>query len=155
MKKWITYLACILGTELLGFAAGMATREGTKIYAETINKPPLSPPGIAFPIAWTILYALMGFALARVILAEKSPARKMGIYFYAGQLVFNLAWCFIFFGAQRFDIAFFWLLVMFGLVVAMVVNFKKVDGLAWKTQIPYLCWLVFAGYLNVGVWVMN
>jgi hypothetical protein len=27
-----------------------------------LNKPPLSPPGWVFPVVWTILYLMMGFA---------------------------------------------------------------------------------------------
>lgn len=141
--------------EAAGFAVGMLTKEGTKIYAETLIKPVLSPPGIVFPIAWTILYALMGISAARVILSDSSKARSMGLLFFGIQLVLNLAWSFIFFGAQRFDFALIELLVMIAAVIAMIVQFIKCDPLAGKLQIPYIAWLCFATYLNAAVTVLN
>ena len=155
MKNVMTYVICVLLVELCGFGVGMMTREGTAIYRDTIAKPPLSPAPIAFPIAWTILYALMGIGLARVIMSEASGDRTVAIALFAAQLVFNLAWCFIFFKAQRFGFAFIWLLVMFMLVVLMFLRFRKIDAIAANIQIPYMLWLVFAGYLNLGVWILN
>lgn len=155
MGKGLYYVLCVLAVEAAGFAAGMLTREGTKIYAETINKPPLSPPGIVFPIAWTILYALMGVGLARILMAEASSAKTYGIVLFAIQFVLNLAWCFIFFGAQRFDLALVELLVMVAAVIGMAVFFFKVDTIAARMQIPYVVWLCFATYLNIGVMILN
>ena len=155
MKNMMTYVICVLLVELCGFGVGMMTREGTAIYRDTIAKPPLSPAPIAFPIAWTILYALMGISLARVIMSEASGDRTAAIALFAAQLVFNLAWCFIFFKAQRFGFAFIWLLIMFMLVVLMFLKFRKIDAIAANIQIPYMLWLVFAGYLNLGVWILN
>ena len=155
MNKTMTYIAAILLTELSGFVVGMLTREGTRIYADTIRKPPLSPPGIVFPIAWTVLYALMGIGLARVLLCEGSSVRTIGIVLYVVQLVLNLAWCFIFFGAQNFGAALAELLCMVAAVIAMCVFFWKADRTAMRLQIPYLCWLCFATYLNAGVFILN
>ncbi len=151
----LIYAICILVTEAAGFIVGMMTREGTRIYAETINKPALSPPGIAFPIAWTILYALMGIGLARIIMSESSTIRTAAISLYVIQLILNLAWCFIFFGAKRFDLALFELIAMFVAVIAMTITFLKIDKTAGMIQIPYILWLCFATYLNYGVMRLN
>ncbi len=155
MKKILTYVVCCVVVEVLGFVAGMLTRERTQIYADTINKPPLSPPGIAFPIAWTILYALMGIGIARIIMAESSEQKKLGIIFFIVQLVLNLAWCFIFFGAQKFGLALIELICIMAAAIAMIVTFLKVDKAAGVMQIPYIAWLCFAAYLNAGAWILN
>lgn len=155
MKKPLIYIICIILIEAAGFMVGMLTREGTQIYADTLNKPVLSPPGIVFPIAWTILYALMGVSAARVILSDGSKARSMGLVFFGIQLALNLAWSFIFFGVQRFGFALIELLVMVAAVIAMTVQFMKCDPLAAKLQIPYIAWLCFATYLNAAVMVLN
>lgn len=155
MKKPLIYIICIILIEAAGFAVGMLTREGTQIYADTLNKPVLSPPGIVFPIAWTILYALMGVSAARVILSDGSKARSMGLVFFGIQLALNLAWSFIFFGAQRFGFALIELLIMVAAVFAMTVQFMKCDPLVAKIQIPYIAWLCFATYLNAAVMVLN
>ncbi|MCR5404205.1 MAG: tryptophan-rich sensory protein [Butyrivibrio sp.] len=155
MKKIATYLISILLVEALGFTVGMLTRTGTEIYAGMINKPPLSPPGILFPIAWTILYALMGVGVARIILSGQSYERRIAVILFAAQLVLNLAWCFIFFGAQKFMLAFVELIIMLALVMMMIIFFRKTDTLAAMLQIPYIMWLCFAAYLNLGVVVLN
>ena len=130
-KPWI-YIICIILIETAGFAVGMLTREGTQIYADTLDKPVLSRPGFVFPIAWTILYALMGVGVARVILYDGFKARSVGMIFFGIQLALNLAWSFIFFGAQRFGFALIELLVMVATVIAMTVQFMKCDPLAAK-----------------------
>ncbi len=157
MKKnqTLIYAICIVLVEAAGFTAGMLTREGTQLYAEMIRKPPLSPPGIVFPIAWTVLYALMGLGLARVILCDPSVNRSRGIVFFVIQFVLNLAWCFIFFGAMRFGMALVELLCMLAAVIAMYYYFRKTDAMAAKLQIPYIIWLCFAAYLNIGVLGLN
>lgn len=155
MKKPSIYIICIILIEAAGFAVGMLTREGIQIYADTLIKPVLSPPGIVFPIAWTILYALMGISVTRVVLSDGSKARSVGLVFFGIQLALNLAWSFIFFGAQRFGFALIELLFMVAAVIAMTVQFMKCDPLAAKLQIPYIAWLCFATYLNAAVMVLN
>ena len=154
-KPWKNYVFWIVLTEAVGFLSGFLTREGTKIYAETITKPPLSPPAIVFPVVWVIMYALMGFSAARVSLTRPSKNRRTAIYFYIAQLVFNFFWSIIFFNAQAFLFAFFWLVVLWGLILAAIIAFRKVDRLAGNLLIPYLVWVTFAGYLNLGVWLLN
>lgn len=71
------------------------------------------------------------------------------------QLVLNFFWSLIFFNAQAFLLAFFWLLLLWLLVLGMILVFRKIDPLAGWLQIPYLLWLTFAAYLNLGVWYLN
>jgi len=142
-------------SELTGLLSGLLSRHGTQIYAETIIKPPLAPPGILFPIVWTILYALMGIGAAMVWLEEGSPLRNRGINLFVAQLIVNFFWSLIFFNLQAFGLAFFWLLVLLVLVVWMAYTFYQVIPLAGLLQIPYIVWLLFATYLSAGVWILN
>ena len=156
MKKEVkTYAFWIALSEIVGLVAGLLTREATKIYSTTISKPPLSPPGILFPIVWSILYALMGFGAARVALTANSKERSDGLWLFAVQLIFNFFWSIFFFSFQAFGFAFFWLIALWVLIFLMAVSFKKADPLAAYLQIPYLVWVTFAGYLNLGVWILN
>ena len=154
-RNWKPYLFWILLSEAVGALSGWLTREGTDVYAQTIVQPPLSPPGWAFPIVWTILYALMGIGAARIYLAPPSQERSRGLNLFIAQLVVNFFWSPIFFNAQAYGFAFVWLLLLWGLVLWMILTFRKVDSLAAKLQIPYLVWLTFAAYLNFGVWLLN
>ena len=155
IKNWKPYLIWIGITEALGGLSGWLTRNGNKLYEQTAVKPPLSPPGIVFPIVWSILFALMGFSAARIYLATPSPQRSRGLNLYVAQLVVNFFWSLIFFNAQAFGFALLWLLLLWTLVLWMIVEFRQVDKPAGNIQIPYLIWLTFATYLNLGVWYLN
>ena len=154
-QTWKPYLFWILFTEAVGGLAGLLTREATEIYTSTIVKPPLSPPAIVFPIVWAIRYALMGIGAARVWLAPLSPARTRSIRLFLLQLGFNFFWSILFFNFQAFGFAFFWLAVLWILIVRMTLSFYEVDRLASWLQLPYLLWVLFAAYLNFGVWKLN
>ena len=150
-----TFILSILLAEAVGGLSGFLTREGMKIYTEMIAQPPLSPPPLLFPIVWGILYALMGIGSARIWLTPASPERSRALNLYAAQLVVNFFWSLIFFNAQAFGFAFFWLLLLWLLVLLMILAFREVDPLAAWLQVPYLIWLTFAAYLNLGVWYLN
>ena len=154
-RGWKTYLFWILFTEAVGFLAGWLTRESTQLYTQVIQRPPLSPPAVVFPIVWTILFALMGIGAARVDLAEPSAERTQSLRIYVLQLAVNFFWSIIFFNLQRYGLALLWLVLLWILVLWMIRSFNKVDPVAALLQIPYLLWLTFAAYLNAGVWVLN
>ena len=157
----------VLIVEALGFLVGMMTRSGTKLYAESIVKPPLAPPGILFPIAWTLLYCFMGIGIGRVITtsvpsvsgdsAETAVTgnKKKALILFIVQLALNLLWCFIFFGAMNYVAALVELILMLIAVIMMTLTFRKVDKIAGLLQIPYILWLCFATYLNIGVIIFN
>ncbi len=154
-KPWKSYAAWILFTEAVGALAGFLTRSGMELYKTTILKPPLSPPAVVFPIAWTILYALMGIGAARIWQKPPSPGRSRSLRLYLLQLAFNFLWSFLFFSFQAFGFAFLWLAVLWILIVRMILSFYDQDRPAAWLQLPYLLWVLFAAYLNLGVWKLN
>ena len=154
-NTWKPYLFGILFSEAVGGLAGLLTREATEIYNSTLVKPALSPPAIVFPIVWAILYALMGIGAARVWMAPLSPARTRSLRLFLLQLAFNFFWSILFFNFQAFGLAFFWLAVLWILILRMILSFYEVDRLAAWLQLPYLLWVLFAAYLNFGVWKLN
>ncbi len=157
MKKsvWKIYAVWILLAEAVGALSGWLTREGTKIYESSVTQPPLSPPGIVFPIVWGILFALMGIGAARIYLEPPSAARKRSLWIFAVQLTFNFFWSIIFFNLQAFGFALIWLVLLWLLILAMILAFREVDPLAAWLQLPYLLWVSFALYLNFAVWRLN
>lgn len=154
-SKWKVYAFWILFTEAVGALSGWLSRDGMKLYEESIMQPPLSPPPLLFPIVWSILYLLLGIGAARIYLSPPSATRYRGLNIYIAQLIINFFWSLIFFNAQAFGFAFLWLLLLWGLVLWMILVFYKTDRLAALLQIPYLLWLTFAAYLNFGVWYLN
>ena len=154
-RNWKTYLFWIALSEGVGALAGWLTREGVRYYKEIVEKPPLSPPAVVFPIVWGILYALMGFGAARVSLTEPSKERSPGLNLFVAQLVVNFFWSLIFFNLRAYGFALLWLGLLWVLIVWMILAFSRSDRLAAWLQLPYLAWVSFAAYLNWGVWVMN
>ena len=154
-KTWKVYGFWILLAESVGALSGWLSREGMKIYESTIIQPPLSPPSWLFPIVWSILYALMGIGAARVWMTPPGIHRSRGLNLFIVQLIFNFFWSLIFFNLQTFGFALLWLILLWGLVLWMILEFRKVGKLAGNIQIPYLIWLAFAAYLNLGVWYLN
>lgn len=151
---WKTYALFIALSEAAGALAGFLTRQGMKNY-ETVLKPVLTPPDIVFPIVWTILYALMGIGAARIYMAPESEERTLSLKLFAVQLIVNFFWSLLFFNAQAFGFSFLWLLLLWILILAMILSFKKVDKTAAWLQLPYLLWVTFATYLNYMVWMLN
>ncbi len=121
-----------------------------------INQPPLSPPGWVFPIVWTILYILMGEASYRVLVSGKDKAQiNRALKAYGAQLFLNFLWPLVFFGGQLYLAAFFVLIALWvGIFITMRL-FSKLDETAGDLLIPYLLWVTFAGYLNLGVFLLN
>lgn len=154
-KKWIQYGGWIFITVAIGGLSGYLTRDGVELYNQTIQQPPLSPPSIVFPIVWGILYILMGISAARIYMSQPSDTRTKAMVLYVVQLVMNFFWSIIFFNLQKFGIAFLWLVILWSLILAMILVFRKIDVIASRLQIPYLLWVTFAAYLNLGVWLLN
>jgi len=112
-------------------------------------QPPLAPKAILFPIVWTILYILMG--ISAYIIDEKNGSLTL----YYIQLFVNAMWSIIFFVFKLRFLAFIWIILLIVLVVIMIKNFLKINKTAGYLQIPYLLWLIFASYLNLGVYLLN
>lgn len=154
-KKWKPYLFSAGIALAVGALSGFLSVSGMEGYMQSVTKPALTPPGWVFGIVWTILYILMGISAVRIWLAPESLQRSRGLNLYVTQLIVNFFWSLIFFNAQAFGFAVIWLLLLWVLVLLMILQFRKVDKTAALLQIPYLLWLTFAAYLNIGVWYLN
>ena len=150
IRPYIISIAIALG---VGIISALLTKGGMEAY-QNINKPPLNPPMIAFPVVWTILFILMGISSA-IIYTKNKAASRNALIIYAVQLAINFFWSIIFFNMQAYLFAFIWLILLWGLIIAMIIEFKKIDLLAAYLQIPYLLWVTFAGYLNFMTYILN
>jgi benzodiazapine receptor len=153
ISKLKPLLLSILISIGVGTLSAFFTMNSMDIYTD-LAKPALSPPGFVFPIVWTILYILMGIS-AYLIYSSNSPDKNKALLIYAAQLIVNAMWSIIFFSLQRYLLAFIWLLLLLFLIILMIVSFSKINKTAAYLQIPYLIWVIFAGYLNLSVYLMN
>ena len=139
----------------VGALSGFLTMGAMESFQETVKQSALTPPGIVFPIVWTILYTLMGISSARIYLAEPSEERTRGLTIYVFQLIFNFFWSLFFFNMRAFGFSLLWILALWALIGLMILSFRKVDPLAALLQIPYFLWVTFATYLTYTVWQLN
>lgn len=116
---------------------------------QNLNQPAFAPPSIVFPIVWTILYILMG--ISAYIISVRNGSLKL----YYVQLFINALWSIIFFVFKLRFFAFIWIILLIVLVLKMIKDFLSINTTAGLIQIPYLLWLIFAAYLNFGVYLLN
>lgn len=137
----------------LGALNGFLTSKSMSIY-DTLQQPPLAPPGWVFPVAWSILYAAM--ALSAFLIWREGSAEARGLLLLWGaQLLVNLAWPWIFFVLHAYGLAFLWLLVLWILVLLLMLSsFRRNHAAGWLL-VPYLLWVTFAGYLNLMIAFLN
>ncbi len=136
---------------IVGAIVGLIT-SGYMDYRDMI-KPPLSPPGIVFPIVWTILYILMG--ISYFLATKDNEDNKELDQIYLLQLLVNFMWPIIFFVLEMYFTAFLWIILLLILVIVMIKELLKVNKISGYLQIPYLIWLLFATYLNLGITLLN
>lgn len=137
-----TFLFAGLGTWL-----GMPKTDG-------LTPPPLAPPDWLFPVVWTVLYALMAVAAYLVFISEDTD-RGAPLRLYLLQVIVNVLWPLFFFRLEWRLFAFFWLLLLFVLVLLTAFGFRPISRTAFRLMLPYLAWVAFAGYLNLGFYLLN
>lgn len=151
IEKIKMYALAIIIPLALGGIVGFIT-SGSMDY-DVLRQPALSPPAILFPIVWTILYILMGVSFG--LLMDKGVLDDNAKWIYYIQLFVNLVWPILFFTLKWRLLAFIWIIVLDFLVLTMVVKFYGKDKIAGLLQVPYLAWVLFATYLNLGVYLLN
>ena len=147
IKRIVYSLLPIVGGALVGLIIS-----GYMNYGDMV-KPPLSPPSYIFPIVWTILYILMG--ISYFIATKDNGNDKELNQIYILQLLVNFFWPIIFFVLRMYFTAFFWIILLLILVIIMIKELLKNNKISGYLQIPYLIWLLFATYLNIGIFLLN
>ena len=150
-EKVKIYIVSILVPVALGALVGVLI-SGAMNY-DILEKPPLAPPPLLFPIAWSILYVLMGVSYG--ILKSNRLEGDTASTLYYSQLIVNLLWPIFFFVLQWRLFAFIWILLLDALVIAMAVSFYRRKKAAGLLQIPYVVWVLFASYLNLAIYLLN
>lgn len=151
-KKLLLCLALPLGVGLL---AGFLTRNSMEAF-QALIKPPLSPPGWLFPVVWALLYIAMGVASYLVLTSDRDPrAISASLRMYGIQLAVNFLWPLFFFLGQAYFFSFLWILLLWALVILTTLMFYGVSKGAGWLFLPYLIWVTFAAYLNLGIFLLN
>ena len=151
MNKTMIYIKAILLPVLIGALVGIIT-SGSMDY-NMLQKPPFAPPGAVFPIVWTILYILMGISYG--ILKSNNQTDEEIDWIYYIQLAINALWSIIFFNFKWRLFAFVWIVLLAVAVISMIRKFYNKNKISGLLQIPYILWVIFAAYLNLGFYILN
>ena len=148
-------ILCIAIPLLVGGLASLITGGGMDSFGN-LEKPPFSPPGILFPIVWTILYTLMGISSYLISSANYNQEEiNNALFVYGLQLAVNFLWPVFFFSLEWYLFSFFWLLLLWFFIIRTIMLFLPISKTAAYLLIPYLLWVTFAGYLNLGIYILN
>ena len=148
-------LLCIGIPLAVGGLSGWVTRGAMEDF-QALNQPPLSPPGWLFPVVWTVLFVLMGIA-SYLVVRSQGPEKlvKRALTFYGIQLGFNFLWSILFFNLGLYLVSFFWLILLWCLILLTTLQFSALNRRSAYLMLPYLLWVAFAGYLNLGIYILN
>ena len=141
---------------LLGSASGWLSNSGYgNGWFASLAKPSFMPPGWTFGVVWTLLYILLGLALAMILALPSSPRRTLALTLFFVQLVLNFAWSPIFFAGHDIALAKIVIFVMAVLAAAAAGQFVRLRRPAGLMMLPYLAWLIFAATLNATIQNLN
>ena len=149
-KIWV-YIKSILIPVIVGGVVGLLISQFMDY--EMLQKPLFAPPGFIFPIVWTILYILMGISYG-ILKTNNKVDDEINLIYYL-QLGVNALWSIFFFIFKWRLFSFIWIIFLAILVFIMIIKFYNKNKVTGLLQIPYLVWVLFASYLNLGFYILN
>jgi tryptophan-rich sensory protein len=152
----VKIIVCIVVMELLGGLGAFFTVSSINEWYATLSEPPGTPPNWVFGPVWTILYAMIGVSFALIWHDHPGRLGKTRLtYFFVIQLVLNLLWTPVFFGAHQLGMALAVIITLLIFIVLTIREFGKYSQLAALLLLPYLLWVSYATYLNAGYLFLN
>ena len=148
-------LASIIICEMAGVLGSIFTTSQIKGWYKTLEKPPFNPPNWIFAPVWTILFVLMGISLWLIWIEEIKISKKKAIIIFAGQLVLNILWSFMFFGLNSPVLGFLIIVPLWIAIFLTIKEFYKISKVASYLLVPYILWVSFASVLNASIWFLN
>lgn len=156
MKSRLVFkiILCIALCLALGIASGFVAGSASTGWYQNLNKPFFQPPPWIFGPAWTLLYTLMGVAVAKVWHSSDVGSHK-AIGLFVAQFILNLVWSPVFFKLHQPSFALVIIIALLILVFLTIKQFSRIDKLSGMLLYPYLMWLCFATLLNASIVYLN
>lgn len=154
MKKinWKRLILITIITFVVGSFFSFFTMNNMDTFKEL--EKPINVPGVLFPIVWSILYLLMSIS-CYIITNSNDKNKNEAIIIYAIQLIINSVWSLIFFGFGAYLLGFIWIIILAVIVIIMIAKFYNINKKAAYLNLPYILWILFAAYLNFGIYILN
>lgn len=157
MKKLFQFIGAMVISFIPGIFGVMFTPHNSDdAWYNSLNTSVLTPDGWVFSVAWTILYALLGWALYLIMANDKVKKGKVKAYVLFGiQLVLNFMWTYAYFGLHMLNLAMLILIALIVIAIWMAYVFKPISKTASYLVWPYIAWMLFAAYLNSAIIYLN
>lgn len=152
MKQWLVLAGLIVLCLAVGAIGGWATAQSVTDWYPTLVKPSWTPPNWLFAPVWTLLYIIMAIA---AWLVWRSGNARGALLLFGAQLLLNLAWSILFFGARSPGLGLANIAILWIAIAATIFAFALRSRLAAFLMVPYLAWVSFASALNASIWMAN
>ena len=150
-KNWFALPAFLVAVAVVALLGGLAASSAPTTY-RSYDQPFFAPPSWLFGPVWTVLYVMIAVA-GWMVWREVGWGRELTLW--TVQLLLNLAWTPLFFGADLLGWALVEIVVLWVLIAATIVAFGRVSRRAAWLMVPYLAWVSFATALNASIWWLN
>lgn len=159
IKEIKNFIISILIPLLVGYASSflsqIISKVDTSTYYSQLIKPSFAPPSYVFPIAWSIIFVLMGISYYIINKNNDKQKVKDALFYYYLQLALNFVWSILFFGLDLRFTSMVDIILLLGVAIIMMLKFYKIDKRALYLNILYVLWLLYAGVLNYFIWIIN
>ena len=148
-------LLWIVVFQVIGYCMGRITQHDIATWYSTLHKSMLTPPDIVFPIVWSVLYCMLAVSGYSLWQHRHQPKAKLALVFFGLQVLLNWAWTPLFFYFHWIEASFFCITAIIILTLLTIISTGNRNKLSCFLLIPYFIWLIFAGYLNAVIWMLN
>lgn len=155
MKKALYFIVPVMICLLVGFLSSQLQSDSIENWYPYLNKPPLTPPDIAFPIVWNILYVCMGISIGFILLSRSVIRGSYLVWLFAIQLVLNFLWSFFFFYMRNPLLGLMDIILLLIAIIYYAYRSYPVSKVSSYLFIPYIIWVAFATYLNLYILMHN
>ncbi len=154
-REWIGLGAFIAICFLAAGIGSWFTAASVKSWYPTLLKPAGTPPAWVFGPVWSMLYVLMATAAWLVWKQRTAADVTVALALFMTQLALNATWSLVFFGLRQPGLALLEILLLLAAIIGTMTNFAQLSRLAFWLMTPYLAWVLYAAYLNFGIWRLN
>ena len=156
-KRGLLLIAIAVLSVAGALAAGqVATYPNLSVWYAGLTKPWFNPPNALFGPVWTTLFALMAYAVWRILrLSASTLGRSTALLMFYGQLILNAGWSWAFFAAHSPLLGLIDIVPQLFLILAAIAAFYRLDPPAAFCLVPLAIWVSFATALNFAIWRLN
>jgi len=156
MSKALKLIISIFVCQGAGVIGSLFTSPTISTWYATLQKPSFNPPNWIFSPVWILLFLLMGISL--YLMWEKgfeNKKAKTAFFIFGVQLILNILWSILFFYLQSPLYAFIEIIILWLAILLTIISFYNISKPAAYLLLPYILWVIFAGYLNYSIWQLQ